>query len=188
MVESWRALFERSRQIIGSRRQADQELAEAARDFERWCLEAEVDVLARVAEEAQRRAEELAAETDFCVEVHPSESPVLSSGHHLQSLLLELPPMQLYVYTSRSEGSCPWLHLAHAWSRAAWPTLVSLPGCLVARRGEGYELFERATPTSPMTVVTVEKLTLRAFELLVGAALGPTPEKSSRAARIFGGK
>jgi len=147
--------------------------------FEQWCELAEEWVLSTLASIALSRSAELAARSTLNVRVvqPPREHSSVHSGKGRSSfrvVSLALGSARVDLYAAREPGQTPAIHFALTRAPVGnrFPAILSLPGCLIVRRGNGEIVLlgaeARGLPDM-RPAVTFDAVVLKAFELLIGA-------------------
>jgi len=177
---AWDALYEAFAASEGERRA--QEALERAQDDARrehdaWAEHAMRHVLDDLQQAALQRAAELATRTRIQLGVELCDDIAAAEGSDLPrvaSLRLTLHDRQVALYAYRISGGLPFVHLMHSAPPhvlVGRHRLMSLPGCMLVRRGAQcvLERLEPAQHRFGSPPVTIDELVLRAFELLLAA-------------------
>ena len=164
-MRTWEGLFQRLEELDPLERKAQTERAE----FERWAAAAEPRVMADLLAAARTKCGEIRSRTGISVDVVQASGKALASfGGAGRLVSLAVAGCSVNLYTTRSRGESPSVHLAcaRAPTTSRFPVVMTLPGCFAIRSGASdYRLLAlpERTPT------TVDDVMLRAFGILFGA-------------------
>lgn len=159
----------------------DRDSADRAQ-FEQWCELAEEWVLSTLASIALSRSAELAARSTLEVRVVQPPRERSSDGRRpsFRVVSLALGSARVDLYSAREPGQTPAIHFALTRAPVGnrFPVVMSLPGCLIVRRGNGEIVLlgaeARGLPDM-RPALTFDAVVVKAFELLIGAYHATTP-------------
>lgn len=176
MAPDWNTLSHRFARAQAEAVERRRELeTRAGAHLDEWCTWAENRAMEAVVDAASRRSAEIAVAGPRIVVRYPSPAPAeleaVTPQTHFASFCLGWSRVQ--VYSARSDGGWPHLHLVSAPLRTGrrYARLVSLPGCRVVPDDHlGYALLDLSDTQAPPQRTTADSFVYRAFDLLAGEA------------------
>lgn len=179
--KQWDQLFDG----FSQRRRQQKERRENVRELTTWYDEQTHHVMTLLREVARERATALSSScagepaatepgAGLSVEVEwPSHPPINldPEGPFMSFMRLRLPEREVHLYSHRIGASAPLIHLVVAGADAPGAykkRLVGRPGCRIERREGGGFLLRSVGGEADGSIVSIDDLAFRAFELLLG--------------------
>jgi len=174
----WDQLFDG----FSQRRRQQRERTENLRELVAWYDEQTEHVMTLVREVARERATQLLSSAAASpkpgsvlkVDVEwPSHPPINldPEGPFMSFMRLRLPEREVHLYSHRVGTSAPLIHFVVAGADApdrSKKRMLGRPGCRIERREGGGFLLRSVGGDADGSIVSVDDLAFRAFELLLG--------------------
>jgi hypothetical protein len=167
--KQWDQLFDG----FSQRRRQQREQHANVRELVAWYDEQTEHVMTLVREVASERAAAFAPGSGLSVEVQwPSHPPINldPEGPFMSFMRLRLPEREVHLYSHRVGSSAPLIHFVVADKQVPdqpKKRLLGRPGCRIERRDGGGFLLRTVGGEADGSIVSVDDLTYRAFELLL---------------------
>jgi hypothetical protein len=174
----WDQLFDG----FSQRRRQQRERSENTRELVAWYDEQTEHVMTLLREVARERATQLSSaalesaeqSAVIAVEVEwPSHPPINvdPDGPFMSFMRLRLPEREVHLYSHRVGCSAPLIHFVVASADApdkSKKRMLGRPGCRIEKREGGGFLLRSVGGDADGSIVSVDDLAFRAFELLLG--------------------
>ncbi len=170
--KQWEKLFH----SFSQRQQEKRERTENARELVAWYDEQTQLVMTLVREVVSERAAELERNAGIRVEVKwPSHPPINvdPDGPFMSFMTLAIPDREVHLYSHRVGAGAPLVHFVVAGPETVdkpRKRLLGRPGCRIEQREGGGFLLRSVNGAVQQSVVSVDDLAYRAFELLLADA------------------
>lgn len=168
--KQWDQLFDG----FSQRRRQQNERRENVRELTAWYDEQSHHVMTLLREVARERASEFEPSSGISVEVEwPSHPPINldPDGPFMSFMRLRRPEREVHLYSHRVGASAPLIHFVVAGTDtpdASKKRLVGRPGCRIDKREGGGFLLRAVGGEADGSIVSIDDLAYRAFELLLG--------------------
>lgn len=167
--KQWERLF----QGFAQRQDARQRSTEQRRELAAWYDEQTQRVMALVREVVSERATEFEQSAGLHIDVQwPSHPPINidPDGPFMSFMCLRIPAREVHMYSHRVGFGPPMIHFVVATpdSGDKRHRLLGKPGCRIERRDTGGFLLQSVGGELNQSVLSVDDLAYRAFELLLG--------------------
>lgn len=179
--KQWDQLFDG----FSQRRRQQNERRENVRELTAWYDEQSHHVMTLLREVARERASALSSScarepssaepgSGISVEVEwPSHPPINldPDGPFMSFMRLRMPEREVHLYSHRIGASAPLIHFVVAGTDtpdASKKRMMGRPGCRIERREGGGFLLRSVGGEADGSIVSVDDLAYRAFELLLG--------------------
>lgn len=168
---NWGKLYQAFGDAVADRVRLSEEQREreaAIAEFDNWCARAVESVMQQCHVDAQNRAREFFEHTGHQIAVRYPDAPPIVTDDTISVLCLtiELGQAVVHVYSSRTSGRMPYIHITYA-SGSKTRRLLCIAGCALVRTGPEDFALREIVRGEPQRVINADDLVFRAFELLV---------------------